>query len=57
MLLVSSNFDFSGTAYHRDSRPMPLDSAHLQPYTEVTQAFRCIFPSQNQQNVKFLAVC
>ena len=25
------NFDFSGTAYHRDSKPVQLDSACLEP--------------------------
>ena len=54
MLLVSSNFDFSGTAYHRDSKPMPMDSACLQPYIGSIQAFWCFYPSQNQQNVKYL---
>ena len=32
MLLFSWNFDFSGTAYHRDSKPVPLDLACLKPY-------------------------
>ena len=31
MLLVSKNFDFSGTTYDRDSQPVPLDLAHLEP--------------------------
>ena len=32
MLFFSWNFDFSGTTYHRDSKPVPLDLACLKPY-------------------------
>ena len=45
---------FSGTIYHRDSKPAPLDLVHLKPYIHATQAISMHFPRQNQQNVKFL---
>ena len=51
------NFDFSGNAYCRDSKPVPLDSACLKALNPPLKPFQCIFPSQNQQNVKFLAIC
>ena len=58
LLIFSSNFDFSGTAYCKDSKPVPLDSAHLEPYICMPlNPFWCNFPNQNQQNVKFLAIC
>ena len=36
-LLFSWNFDFSGTTYHTDSKPVPLDLACLKPYIHATQ--------------------
>ena len=50
------NCNFLGTTYHRDSKPAwywiwhasNLKYAPLKP-------FQCVFPSQNQQNVKFLS--
>ena len=39
------------------SKPAPLDLACLKPYIHATQAILIYFLSQNQQNVKFLAVC
>ena len=38
MLLVSENFDFSGTTYHRVLQPVPLDLACLKHYICATQA-------------------
>ena len=38
MLLFPWNFDFSGTAYHRDLKPVPLDLACFDPYLCATQA-------------------
>ena len=39
------------------SKPALLDLACLKPYIHATQAILIYFLSQNQQNVKFLAVC
>ena len=39
------------------SKPALLDLACLKPYIHATQAISIYFLSQNQQNVKFLAVC
>ena len=50
------NFDFSGTTYHRDLKQVPLDLACIwNPKYAPLKPLWCIFPSQNQQNVKFLA--
>ena len=43
MLLVSKNFDFSGTTYHRDLEQVPLDLAHLEPKTLTAQAISMHF--------------
>ena len=37
------DFYSSGTTYHRDSKPMPLDLAHLKPYIHATQAISMHF--------------
>ena len=48
------NFDFTGMAYCRDLKPVPLDLAQTQTLNMPLKPLWCIFPSQNQQNVKFL---
>ena len=57
MMFFSWNLDLWGTAYHRHSKAAPLDSAHLKPYICTTEAISMHFPSQNQQNFNFVAVC
>ena len=57
MMFFSWNLDLWGSAYHRHSKAAPLDSAHLKPYICTTEAISMHFPSQNQQNVNFVAVC
>ena len=51
------NCDFSGTTYHRDLKQCHCIQHALKDKCEPLKPFWCIFPSQNQQNVKFLAVC
>ena len=38
------NFDFSGTTYHRDLKPVPLDLHALNPKYAPLKPFQCIFP-------------
>ena len=46
---------FQQPAYCRVLKPVPLDSAcHLHPKYVPLKPLWCIFPSQNQQKVKFL---
>ena len=47
------NCNFLLTTYHRDSKPAVLDLALLKLKYSPLKQFHCIFPSQNQQNVKF----
>ena len=55
MPLVSKNFDFSGTTYHRDSKPMPLDMAHLKPYIHTTQAISMHFSLSKSRKCEIFA--
>ena len=55
------NCDFSGTTYHRDSLN-PSCGIHWiwhasNPKYAPLKPFQCIYPSQNQQNDKFLGCC
>ena len=49
-------FYFSGTTYHRDSKPMPLDLAHLKPYIHATQAISMHF-SQSKSTKCEICAC
>ena len=52
------NCDFSGTTYHRDLKAKCNWIWHASnPKYVPLIPFPCISPSQNQQNMKFLAVC
>ena len=43
MKVLPEFFYFSRTTYHRDSKPVPLDLAHLKPYIHATQAISMHF--------------
>ena len=48
------NFDFSGTTYCRDSKPAPTGFSMPWTLNMHHSSHFDVFPSQNQQNVKFL---
>ena len=53
-LLFSSHFGFSGTAYHRGSKPVPLDSACLKTYICATQAILMHFSQSKSTKCEML---
>ena len=57
MLRSPWNFDFSGTAYHRDLKPVPLDLACFDPYLWATQAILMHFSQSKSTKCEILAVC
>ena len=53
-LLFSSHFGLPGTAYHRGSKPVPLDSACLKTYICATQAILMHFSQSKSTKCKML---
>ena len=54
--ILAWNWDFSGTTYHRDSKPMAFDLACLKPYICTTQAISMHFFSEKSTKCEILAV-